>query len=306
MAKANGENLNLNNKSVQSAIKQGEKGVEEKRKTVIDLIQENKPSITEMLPKHVTPDKFIRTVISAIRSNEKLKVCTPVSIMDGVRQAAQLGLEFNTPLQQAYLIPYKRKKKIDGQWTEFYEAQFQYGYRGIVQLVWQAGLVKALDFDKICDGDDIVYEKTHEGVKFSHKPSIKGKRGNPYAYYAAGITKDGGFAVVVMSKEDIVDHALKYSKSKDQENRLTGPWQDDFDSMALKTVIKLLADKKLPKSADRDAIMLMKALAEEEPSETAKQFTSNNNAIIEVDSDYEVNEPNDAQCNQEAEQQQFA
>lgn len=88
--------------------------------SIKDWIVAMKPQIEAALPSVITPERFTRMALTAISSNPKLAKCTPKSFMGALMNAAQLGLEPNTPLNQAYLIPYKNKKEI-------YEAQFQIG-----------------------------------------------------------------------------------------------------------------------------------------------------------------------------------
>ncbi len=83
------------------------------------LIQRMEPQIAKALPKALEPERFTRIVLTAISSNPKLQECTPQSFLGAMMQAAQLGLEPNTPLGQSYLIPYKNKGVM--------EASFQLG-----------------------------------------------------------------------------------------------------------------------------------------------------------------------------------
>ena len=75
--------------------------------------------IKRALPSVITPESFTRMALSALSTNPKLAACTPKSFLGAMMSAAQLGLEPNTPLGQAYLIPY-RNKGVD-------EVQFQIG-----------------------------------------------------------------------------------------------------------------------------------------------------------------------------------
>lgn len=70
----------------------------------------------------MTPERFMRMALSAINNTPKLAECTQISFLAALMNAAQLGLEPNTPLGQAYLIPYNNKGTM--------ECQFQIGYKG--------------------------------------------------------------------------------------------------------------------------------------------------------------------------------
>lgn len=81
------------------------------------------PAIKRALPGVMTPERFTRIVLTALSSNPELQQCTPESFCGAMMTAAQLGLEPNTPLGQAYLIPYRNNRK------GVVECQFQLGSR---------------------------------------------------------------------------------------------------------------------------------------------------------------------------------
>ena len=90
-------------------------------KTLRDTINKMSGEIAKALPSVMTPERFTRIILSAVSTTPKLADCTPASFMGAMMQAAQLGLEANTPLGQAYLIPrWSGKKKVN-------ECNFQIG-----------------------------------------------------------------------------------------------------------------------------------------------------------------------------------
>ena len=80
-----------------------------KSMSIADLIKAMEPEIQKALPSVITPERFTRMALSALNTTPKLQECTPMSFLAALMNAAQLGLEPNTPLGQAYLIPYKNK-----------------------------------------------------------------------------------------------------------------------------------------------------------------------------------------------------
>ena len=95
-----------------------------KSMSIADLIKAMEPQIKRALPSTITPERFTRIALSALNTTPKLKECTQMSFLSALMNAAQLGLEPNTSLGQAYLIPYKNKG--------VYEVQFQIGYKGLL------------------------------------------------------------------------------------------------------------------------------------------------------------------------------
>ena len=95
--------------------------------SIEDLIHAMEPEIRKALPSVVTPERFTRMALSALNNSPKLRECTQMSFLAALMNAAQLGLEPNTSLGQAYLIPYKNKGVL--------ECQFQIGDKGLIDLV---------------------------------------------------------------------------------------------------------------------------------------------------------------------------
>lgn len=194
-----------------------------KPSSIQDYIEVMKPAIQAALPSVMTPERFSRITLSALSANPKLKLCSPQSFLGAMMTAAQLGLEPNTPLGQAYLIPYKKHGVM--------ECQFQLGYKGLIDLAYRSGEVSIIQAHTVYENDDFQYELGLD-PKLRHVPA-KSNRGKPIAYYAMFKTKDGGYGFQVMSVDEINEHARKFSKSFDD-----GPWQTNFDEMAKKTVLK--------------------------------------------------------------------
>lgn len=231
-----------NQQELKSQLKAKKEKGSGKGKTVYQLIDKMKPEIHRALPDHVDSERFTRIALTAIRTTPELQKASGISFIAALMQAAQLGLEPNTPLGECYIIPRRRK----GNW----EAQFQMGYKGLVSLAWQSGMVAELDFDKVCEDEEFKFSKGPDG-EFYHEPKTEGRRGKGKTYYAYIKTKSGGFIAVVMSKEDIIAHAKEYSESY---NSKYSPWKKNFDAMAYKTCLIQLIDKKAPKASDRNLL----------------------------------------------------
>lgn len=203
-------------------------------KTIAQLFEEMKPAIAQAIPKHMTPDRLLRIATTAIKTTPKLKVCTAESLLASVMQCAQLGLEPGV-LGHAYLIPYNNKKK-DTNGKEYWvqEAQFQIGYKGLLDLVRRTGEIMSISAHAVHKNDKFEVEY---GIneKLKHIPEFDGDRGEVTKYYAYAKFKDGGYSFLVMGKKDIERHRDQYSKTAK-----FGPWVDQFDEMAKKTVIKAL------------------------------------------------------------------
>lgn len=186
-------------------------------------IQKMAPAIKAALPSVMTPERFTRITLSAISANPKLAQTRPQSFLASMMTAAQLGVEPNTPLGQAYLIPFRNHGQLD--------CQFQLGYKGLIDLAYRSGEIKSIQAHEVRENDTFEFEY---GItpKLRHVPAKK-ERGEVTHYYACFETKAGGIGFAVMSKEDVLAHARKFSQAFS-----SGPWQTNFDEMAKKTVLK--------------------------------------------------------------------
>lgn len=200
--------------------------------TVFDLITRQKNQIELALPRHLDTDRFTRIAITCIRTTPKLAECDAISLVGALMVSAQLGLEPGGPLGQAFLVPRWNNK------TKTYDATFQLGYKGIIELARRSGQLMSIEAHEVCENDEFSYSYGLDD-HLRHQPLLRGERGAPYAYYAIAKFKDGGHAFVVMSLEDIEGRKARSSSQKD--GKFYGPWTTDYDAMARKTCIRALA-----------------------------------------------------------------
>lgn len=219
------------------------------QKTLQDYMKVMEGQIKRALPSVITSERFTRMVLTALSSTPKLRQCTPQSFLGAMMTAAQLGVEPNTALGQAYLLPYDNRRK------GVTECQFQLGYKGLIDLAYRSGEVSIIQAHEVYENDDFDYELGME-PRLRHIPA-KTNRGKVICYYAMFKTKDGGYGFDVMSIEDVQAHAKKYSKAYG-----SGPWQTNFDEMAKKTVLKKVL-KYAPLKSD-----FIRAVAQDESIKT--------------------------------------
>ena len=213
------------NTAIQNAATKPSTRIEAGRATMQAYIKRMEGEIKKALPSVLTPERFTRIVLSALSTNPKLQETTPESFLGAMMTAAQLGMEPNTPLGQAYLLPYYNSKK------RCLECQFQLGYKGLIDLAYRSGEVSTIQAHVVYEHDKFSYAYGLE-PQLEHVPAM-GDRGSPTHVYAVFRTKDGGYSFGVMSIDDVRRHAQRYSKSFEN-----GPWQTNFEEMAKKTVLK--------------------------------------------------------------------
>lgn len=211
------------------------------------LLEQNKAVIQQALPRHMNPERLMRVAITSVTSNPNLLECYVPTLIGGIIQCSQMGLEPNTVLGHAYLVPFWNSKKGRK------DAQVVIGYKGLIDLARRSGQIVSIAAHAVYSGDAFEYEY---GLteKLRHVPA-DGDRGEITHFYAVAHMKDGGHAFEVMSAEsirEIRDAAAKKNRAKtdsDGNPIITGPWRDHFEEMGRKTVIRRLA-KYLPLSVE--------------------------------------------------------
>jgi len=195
----------------------------ERSLTVEELLRKNKEKLQHALPKHFPPDKLISAVLTSIARNPELLDCTQTSLLGAVWTAAQLGLNPDGLLGEAYLNPHRNKNKS-------LECRFIPGYRGYIKLAYQSGHVKAIQAECVHANDFFEYEKGLS-PKLVHRPA-RPPGGELIAVYVVVQLVNGGFLFDVMWKDEI--ELARRSNS----NNGNSAWKNYYDEMAKKTVCR--------------------------------------------------------------------
>ncbi|HWQ10756.1 MAG TPA: recombinase RecT, partial [Holophaga sp.] len=226
------------------------------------FLEANAGAIRKVAVASMSPDRMVAIMAQAVSRNPLLAKCTPMSMLNCLKQGAELGLEVAGQLQEFHPIPY---------WNSdlgAYEAQGVPGYPGLVKLVLQSKEVGRVEARVVYKGDTFDYE-LGDTPFLRHKPSLDHLgEDRPdediAAFYAIAFYHDGSKTFEVMGKgaiDKLKDRALAKKKNKD-----AGPWATDYAQMGRKSVLRRLC-KVLPKSP-----ALAKALALQEAAE-AGDFT---------------------------------
>jgi len=255
------------------AIATGQAGKTEKPKDLAQLMAS--PAVQSQLkvalPRHMTAERMARIATTEMRKVPKLAQCDPLSFLGAVIQCAQLGLEPGNALGHAYILPFDKRQKVNGQWqTVSTEAQVIIGYRGMIDLARRSGQIVSIEARAVYEGDEFECTLGLES-KLTHTPDWQNpNRSQPdklrFVYSVAKL-KDGGIQFDVMSRAE-VDGIRSRSKSADN-----GPWVTDYAAMALKTVVRRLF-KFLPVS-----IEMQQAVSIDEQAEAG--ISQQNSAIID-------------------------
>lgn len=235
-------------------------------RTISDLMKAPK-TITrfqQIMPRHLSAERMLRVCSMAINNTPALAQCEPISLLGAMLACASFGLEPNTPLGHAYLIPFKKSTKQNGKWVDVYQVQLIIGYRGYIDLARRSGNMISIHADVVYDGDDFSFEYgSHQHLR--HVPKgVRTKRSKLWAYAHAKLS-DGeafevlpyaqvmdirngsqGYQAALKAKEEAENDSSKKWRMKSYD---TTPWVAHEHEMAAKTMIRRLS-KYLPMSLE--------------------------------------------------------
>lgn len=221
---------------------------------------------------------FVNNITALVSNNAALQVCKPDTIMFASLKATALDLPLDQNLGFAYVLPYRDNK------NGVTVAQFQMGYKGFVQLALRSGQFKTLNATEVREGELVDEDFVTGELTFK---KAENRESLPVIGYVAYFKLLNGFEkYLFMTSAEMKAHALRFSQTY---KKGYGLWadKDSFDSMAKKTVLKLLISKYAPLSVEmRDAIKADQSVMQKpdeydyvdvdeqpqpEPSETAKE-----------------------------------
>lgn len=216
-----------------------------KHKTLRELFNDPiiKTKVEQLIGKNSAT--FATSVMQIANSNALLRTAEPSSIFNAACMAATLNLPLQNGLGFAYIVPFKNNKERK------VEAQFQIGYKGFIQLAQRSGQFKRLVALPVYK-KQLLKKDFINGFEFDWEQEPE-KDENPIGYYAYFKLVNDFSAELYMSHDDIVKHAQRYSQTF---KKGFGVWHDNFEAMALKTVMKLLLSKQAPLSVEMQQAVL--------------------------------------------------
>ncbi|NBL01099.1 MAG: recombinase, partial [Erysipelotrichia bacterium] len=223
--------------------------------------------------------RFVANISSVVANNSTLQKCEPASILTAGFQAESLNLPLNQSLGYAYVVPYGDK------------AQFQVGYKGLIQLAIRSGQYTDIDTFTIKDGEYKGRDKNTGRPIFEFIEDDGVAESKEVIGYMATFTLLNGFTKqLYWSKEKTTKHAKQYSKSFGNGSR-TDLWSNQFDLMAMKTVLKQLLSKygllsvELQQALEADQAVIDEKGNKEYVDNTDYQESTDTGEIVQEDSE---------------------
>lgn len=184
-------------------------------------------------------DSFMGSLMTLVGGDNYLSQAEPMTIIASALKAATMDLPIDKNLGYAYVVPFNRSEKVGNKWVKHNEAQFILGYKGYIQLAQRSGQYKALNALAIYDGQLIDWNPLTEEFSFDYKAKVSDE---VIGYVGFFELLNGFKKTVYWTKQEIESHRIKNAKGYDKD-KLSGAWVDNYDSMAIKTVLRNLLSK---------------------------------------------------------------
>lgn len=232
---------------------------------------------------------FATSLVEVFTNDTQLQKCEQKKVIQEAIKAATLKLPLNKQLGYAYILVFNNWDKASRKSVP--TPQIVLGYRGYIQLAMRTGQYKNINADVVYEGEMVGRDKLSGAIDLSgDKISEK-----VVGYFAHFETVNGFSKTLFMSLGEMAGYALKFSpsfKRNAEKNPLptvdalcdmandqavNGPqqgkvgWEGDFNSMAIKTVLRRLLSK-----YGHLSIEMMSALAEDESSAAEQRNEKNN------------------------------
>jgi recombination protein RecT len=219
--------------------------VVQSKKSLFDICARDtvQSEFRKIAPAFLKPETFFSLFRLATTRNPKLLQCTEGSIIDGMMQAAKLGLEISGLNNQGALVPFYSSK------LRAFEAVFIPGYQGLIGLVYKSGMVKSFDANAIYENDFFEQEYGTE-ARLTHRPTLDG-RGSMIGAYAIAKTVTGGQVFKASGMGELAKMQQRFGTYKDGNKVKDSPWWTDPEAMLCKTMVKRTC-KFLDLSPDND------------------------------------------------------
>lgn len=210
-------------------------------KTIGEALQSTEmiERLRQAVPRHLSAERMLRVLALSVNKTPKLAECNMMSLLAAMLGLASLGLEPNTPLGHAYLIPFnnRRANRVD--------VQVVIGYSGLIDLARRSGELKAIHADVVFQGDEFEFMYGTEQY-LRHRPAaLRGDK--PLYAYAVAHLRDGGVAFEVMAWSEVM--AIRNASQGYLRDRENSPWAKHEAEMAKKTAVRRLI-KWLPRSVE--------------------------------------------------------
>ena len=206
---------------------------------------------------------FIAAVSSVVATNPSLQECDHNTVVSAALLAESLKLAHSPQLGYYYMVPFKEKtynpetKKRD--LIKRIVATFVMGYKGYIQLAIRSGFYKRINVVPLKSGELISWDPMNEEIEVKLiSDDAEREKSETTGYFAFFEYLNGFRKSIYFSKKRMMAHANKYSEAFNADDydklkagkidqkdmwKYSSYWYEDFDGMAMKTMLRQLLSK---------------------------------------------------------------
>lgn len=203
---------------------------------VLQNLRQGLDGVQQLLPAHVSFERFVQSAAVAIANNKDLMAADPQSVINSLTQCAKDGLVADN--REAALVVFNTKN--GNEWVK--KAQYMPMVDGVMKRARQSGEISVIASRSVYQNDKFRAWMDGDGEHIEYEPTMF-ERGPMIGVFAYAKMKSGEIQFEVMNMADI-DKVRQASKNSDK-----GPWVDWFEGMAKKAVMHRLC-RRLPNSAE--------------------------------------------------------
>ena len=207
------------------------------RETLISLTSNGSLSSTLSELLGDKKPQFLSTLVSIINSDPKLIQVfyeNPLSILNIAIQIVNLDLPLGNQFGFAYIVSRYNKRQGKN------EAQLMLGYKGLLQMAIRSGKYKTIKVIAIHEGEISEIDHLSGEIKFKWNQDIRKRNSTPVIGYVGILKFLNGFThQIFVTREEIEEREKKFRQGQNQ----SAAWESNFDSMAEKTVIKMMLSR---------------------------------------------------------------
>jgi len=194
-----------------------------------ERFEQRSDELKKALPSDISPERFIRAVMTSAHLNPDILACQFQSIWLAALRACRDGLLPDG--REGAIVPFRSTAT----WIPM--------YAGLLKRFRRSGQFRWIKADVVRQGEEFYHYVDENGEHIKHVPgdSIEAPVTRVYAMAA---TKDGGVFVTVMPVAEV-----EKIRAMSKATREDSPWRMWFSEMAKKTALRRLS-KVLPSEGD--------------------------------------------------------
>lgn len=249
---------------------------------ICNMIAEKKEAYKNMLPAHISPEKFVRIAQGAILNIKDLSNCTKPSLYLAIEQAAKDGLPIDN--KQATIVIFNENIGTKGNppnWVKV--AKYTPMIAGLRTLARNTGSLSIDVCEIVYHNDSFLYHIKNGKVEINHSPLIFKDRGPAVGVYATCIVRETGEVIAEVLTKEQIENIKKCSKVPGSLMWTTF-WEEGWKKSAYRRLWK-----RLPSSSDKENSNMDRFASASQRDDDLYEF--NDSTVVEANNEQPQEKP---------------